>query len=96
MLNNQLREKRNLILKIADDNGIHNVRVFGSVARREDGLESDLDLIVQFEKGRDLFDLFRYFKEEVEELLDTKVDVVTENSIHWSLRENVLDGAVQL
>ncbi|WP_217994030.1 nucleotidyltransferase family protein [Lentibacillus sp. CBA3610] len=90
-----LQEKRDVILKIADEQGIQNVQIFGSVARLEDGSASDLDLLVEFEKGRSLFDLIR-FKQEVEDLLDVKVDVVTENSIHWSMRDKVLNGAIQL
>ncbi|WP_047985873.1 nucleotidyltransferase family protein [Ornithinibacillus californiensis] len=95
MLFDVLQEKRDLILKVADDHGVQNVRVFGSVARHEDGPLSDLDLLVQFEKDRSLFDLIR-FKQEMEELLDVKVDVVTENAIHWSMKEDVLSGAIPL
>jgi len=90
-----LQEKRNLILKMAVEHGIQNVRVFGSVARLKDETTSDLDLLVEVEKGRSLFDLIR-FKQEVENLLDVEVDVVTENAIHWSMREDVLNEAVQL
>ena len=90
-----LQEKRNLILKMAIEHGIQNVRVFGSVARLKEGTTSDLDLLVEVEKGRSLFDLIR-FKQEVENLLDVEVDVVTENAIHWSMREDVLNEAVQL
>lgn len=95
MLFDVLQEKRDLILKVAGEHGIQSVRVFGSVARLEDGPTSDLDLLVDFEEGRSLFDLIR-FKQEVEGLLDIKVDVVTENSIHWSMKEDVVNGAIQL
>jgi len=95
MLYDVLQEKRYLILKIADNHGVQNVRVFGSVARNEDVPTSDLDLLVEFEKERSLFDLIR-FQQEIEELLDINVDVVTENAIHWSMKEDVLNGAVQL
>lgn len=95
MLYDVLQEKRDLILKIADDHGIYNVRVFGSVARHEDGPTSDLDLLVEFEKDRSLFDLVR-FKQEIEDILGIKVDVVTENAIHWSMKEDVVNGAIQL
>lgn len=95
MLCDVLKEKRDLILKIGYKHGVGNIRVFGSVARSEDGPKSDLDLLVEFEKGRSLFDLI-HFKHEVEDLLGVKVDVVTENSIHWSMRQDVLAEAVQL
>lgn len=95
MLNDVLEGKREKILKIAEEHGIQNIRIFGSVSRHEDGPNSDLDLLVEFEEGRSLFDLIR-FKQEVEDLLDIKVDVVTENSIHRSIKEDVLNGAIQL
>ncbi|KAB8133685.1 nucleotidyltransferase family protein [Gracilibacillus oryzae] len=94
-MNDVLQEKREIILNLAAQHGIQNVRVFGSVSRLEDGPLSDLDLLVDFEKGRSLFDLIR-FKQEVEDLINTRVDVVTESSIHWSLKEEVLNGAIQL
>src|SRR5699024_2545768 len=90
-----LQEKRDVILRIANKHGIKNVQVFGSVARLEDNSASDIDSLVEFENGRSLFDLIR-FKQEVEDLLNTKVDVVTENAIHWSMKKDVLNGAVQL
>ncbi|WP_369801949.1 hypothetical protein [Oceanobacillus sp. Castelsardo] len=36
------------------------------------------------------------FKQEIEELLDVKIDVVTENSIHWSIKEDIVNGAIRL
>ncbi|WP_062110639.1 nucleotidyltransferase family protein [Bacillus niameyensis] len=95
MLYDVIQEKSSLILKIASEHGIQNVRVFGSVARQEDGPTSDLDLLVDFEEGRSLFDLIR-FKDQVEDLLRIRVDIVTEKSLHWSMKEDVLNGAIQL
>ena len=95
MLYDVLQAKRDLILKTASKHGIQNIRVFGSVARLDEGPTSDIDLIVDFEEGRSLFDLIR-FKQEIEDLLNIRVDVVTENSIHWGIKEEVLNGAIQL
>lgn len=95
MLYDLLREKRDLVFEVANKHGIKNIRVFGSVARHEDVPKSDLDLLVDFEEGRSLFDLIR-FKQEIEDLLNIKVDVVTENSLHWGMKEEVLNGAIQL
>lgn len=90
-----LQEKRDQILKIAYEHGVQSVRIFGSAARLEDGPASDLDLLIDFEQGRSLFDLIR-FKQAVEELLHIRVDVVTEKSIHWSIKEKILDPTIQL
>ncbi|WP_058306074.1 nucleotidyltransferase family protein [Gracilibacillus massiliensis] len=95
MIYDVLQEKSDIILKLADQHGIRNVRVFGSVSKLEEGPSSDLDLLVDFDEGRSLFDLI-CFKQEVENIVKTNVDVVTENSIHWSIKEDILSGAFHL
>ena len=52
-----LRQMRSEILGIAQAHGAKNVRVFGSVARGEEGPDSDLDLLVDLEPRRNLLDL---------------------------------------
>jgi uncharacterized protein len=52
------------------------VALFGSAARGEDGPESDVDLLVEFEPGSSLFDLL-HFQDELEDLLGCSVDVVS-------------------
>ena len=90
-----LREKRGEILRIAKRYGAHNVRVFGSVARGDFGSDSDVDLLVDLEPGRNLFDLGGFLY-EVRELLGIPVDVVTEKGLREHVRINVLREAVPL
>ncbi|MGY0694077.1 nucleotidyltransferase family protein [Virgibacillus sp. FSP13] len=89
------KKKRDLILKIGIRHGIDNIRVFGLEAKFEDGPNSDLDLLVEINAERSLFDLIR-FKHELEDILGISVDVVTKNGIHWSIKKAVLAEAVQL
>ncbi len=56
-LTERLREKRQEILTIAAKHGAYNVRLFGSVARGEADEASDVDILVELEPGRSLFDL---------------------------------------
>lgn len=49
--------------------------VFGSVARGDDGEESDIDFLVEFEKDSSLFDLL-HLQDELESMLGCSVDVV--------------------
>lgn len=51
-----LQEKREEILQIAARHGARNVRIFGSVARGEADERSDIDFLVEMERGRSLFD----------------------------------------
>ncbi len=83
-----LYKKRQEILHIAERYGAHNVRVFGSIARGEDQPESDVDLLVDMASGRSLLDLVR-LGQDLEELLDRKVDVVTDASLHPALRDRI-------
>jgi len=90
-----LREKREEILRIAARHGARNVRVFGSVARGEADEKSDIDLLVDMEPGRSLFDLGGLWS-DLNELLGAKVDIVTEKGLKQRIKERVIKEAVPL
>jgi predicted nucleotidyltransferase len=90
-----LRRRRDEILRIAAEHGASNVRVFGSVARGEADAASDVDLLVDLEPGRSLFDLGGLLM-DLQELLGIRVDVVTERALRSRFRERVLGEAVAL
>ena len=90
-----LKEKRREILCIAAEHGASEVRIFGSVARGEIGPGSDVDVLVKLEPGRNLLDIVA-IKQDLEDLLGCKVDVVTEAAISPYLREKILKEAVNL
>lgn len=87
-----IEKYRSRILSLAKDNGVRNVRVFGSMARNEAGPMSDLDLLVDIEKGKSGLALGGFLA-DVSELTHRKVDVVTEKSLHPRIREKVLHEA---
>jgi len=84
--------KRQEILSVAARHGAHNVRVFGSLARGEAREDSDVDLLVDMEPGRTLLDHSELLQ-DLRELLDRRVDVLTERSIYWLLRRRILREA---
>ena len=86
------QDKRPDILRIAASHGARNVRVFGSVARGEDRPDSDVDLLVEMEPGRFLLDLVA-LGQDLEELLQRKVDILTEGSVHPAIRPHILADA---
>lgn len=90
-----LQQKRRQVLEIAQGHGARNVRLFGSVARGETTETSDLDLLIEMETGRSLLDIVA-IKQDLEELLGCRVDVVTEAAISPYLRDKVLQEAVRL
>lgn len=90
-----IKQKRRQILEIAQQHGARNIRLFGSLARGETTETSDLDLLIDMEPGRNLLDLIA-IKQDLEDLLGCKVDVVTEAAISPHLRDRVLHEAVHL
>ncbi|HZJ84956.1 MAG TPA: nucleotidyltransferase family protein [Syntrophomonadaceae bacterium] len=91
----ELKSQKANILAIAKKNGAKNVRVFGSVSKGEAKRNSDIDFLVEFDKGRSLFDLIN-MKLELEDLLGSEVDIVTENSLHKMIASRIIREAVQL
>ena len=90
-----LSRKREEVLRIAAKHGAYNVRVFGSVARGEDGPDSDIDLLI--EKGPITSSRFPAgLVLELEEILRHRVEVVTEKALNPYLRDCVLREAVPL
>lgn len=86
---------RHKILKLAGKFGAENVRVFGSVRRREAGPGSDVDLLVRWRAGTSLLDAAR-LRLELKKLLGRRVDTVDERALHWAIRPQVLSEAVPL
>lgn len=84
-----------VILRLGAVYGAHNPRLFGSAARGEADPQSDVDLLVELEPGRSLFDLGG-LQFELERLLSCPVDVVTERGLKARIRERVLREAVQV
>jgi predicted nucleotidyltransferase len=67
-------ERRREILRLAEQRGAHDVRVFGSVARGEAKENSDLDLLVAWEPGRSLMD-HAGLVQDLQDLLGIRVHV---------------------
>ena len=84
----QVELNRDAILRIASNHGARNVRVFGSVARGDDGPASDIDFLVKMDDDRSLLDLVG-LSQELEVLLQRRVDVLTDDGLHPALRQRI-------
>ena len=71
-----LKENSEAIKAIAARHKGLKIAVFGSVARGEDGPDSDVDFLVTFDKGTSLLDLVR-LQDALEEFLKIPVDVIS-------------------
>ena len=90
-----LRKKRDEILDIATRHGAKKIRVFGSIFRDEIKENSDVDFLIELEKDRSLLDIIA-IKQDLEDLLGCKVDVVTDSALSPYVRDEVLGQAVNL
>ena len=91
----RLRQRRKAVLEAAARRRAHNLRVFGSTARGDDGSTSDIDLLVDLEGGAGLVDLAG-LRRELTDLLGVAVDVVPADALKPRLRDEVLREAIPL
>ena len=73
--------------------GVVSLAIFGSTARDEATTESDIDLLVEFDRPTGLFGLIR-LQFHLEELLGTTVDVGTVDGLKPRIRERVLAESI--
>jgi len=78
------------MIPVLQQHDVIHAAVFGFFARGEQKENSDLDILIEFGKGKSLLDLVA-LKLELEEILRRKIDVVTYNGLHPAIREKVLE-----
>ncbi len=96
MLLDTLRTKKDAIRELGRRYGASNIRVFGSVARGEEGPNSDVDFLVVFPPGYDLFAQRLPLAEGLAALAGRKVELVPEHELNRHMRDHVLKEAVAL
>ena len=91
------KEELRALARLWEDKGLFNLRIFGSVARGDDDEDSDIDFVVRIGKGRNGrkpgLEFFA-FAEELEKLLGTKVDLVSEASCPEYLKKSIEKEAI--
>lgn len=96
MLFEQLWQLKTVIADTARQYGARRIRVFGSVARGEELPESDVDFLVDFPQGYDLFTQRLPLAEALSKLLNRKVEVIPEHELNRHIRQQVLREAIDL
>jgi len=74
---------------------VKEISIFGSVVRGEQKKKSDIDILVDFEEGADLFDLVG-LSLYLEKKLGQKVDVVPKRALRKEIKSSVLKQAIPL
>ena len=88
----EIKEKTKPILK---KYGITRAAVFGSVARGENTAKSDIDILVEIPHEHGLFE-FLTIKNELENALEKKVDLIEYIGIKKAIKENILKSQVPI
>lgn len=91
-----LQARKAEILAIAARHGAYNLRVFGSVAHDEATATSDIDLLVDYDPAQRSPWFPVGFVQELEALLERKVDVATPAMLKERIRDRVLQEAIPL
>ena len=92
---NILTKLRALKSVITEQYKARNIELFGSYLRGEQAESSDIDILVDFKDGADLFDLIG-LAQFLEEKLQRKVDVVPKRALRPELRDEVFKEAVSI
>jgi len=88
-----IEEIKKKILPILEDYRVKKIGLFGSYARGDMKEDSDIDILIEIEKDISLLD-FVGLKQEIEEALGKKVDLVEYDTIKPLLRERILSEQV--
>ena len=94
MLLNEVHARKDDIAALGRQFGARRIRVFGSVARGEERPGSDIDFLVDFPRGYDLFAQRLPLAEGLADLFRHPVDVVPEHELNPHMRDHVLREAV--
>ncbi|MFH1587777.1 MAG: nucleotidyltransferase family protein [Candidatus Diapherotrites archaeon] len=88
-MNSEKEAVKRIIAKVLPKYGVKKAALFGSMVKGKFTKKSDVDLLVEFEGKKSLFDLLD-LKFELEKQLKKEVDVVTYKSLHPLLRDKIL------
>ena len=72
------------------DLGVKRLGLFGSFARGEQNKDSDVDVLVEFERGQKTFDHFIHLSFFLEDLLKRRVEVITAESLSPYLKPYII------
>ena len=94
-MSDQMQPVREKIIDILHRNEVKRASFFGSIVRGEMTEESDVDLLVEFKGKKSLLDL-AHLKNELEDAINRRVDVLTYKSLHPRLKDRILAEQVPI
>lgn len=96
MLLDELNAQRDAIAALGRRYGARRIRVFGSVARRQETAGTDIDLLVDLPPGYDMFGQRLPLAQQLEQQLGRRIELIPEHELNRHMREHVLREAADL
>lgn len=94
-LNTVKRKLRNELPSLEEEYGIEEIALFGSIARNEANPESDLDVLVTFDREIG-FLKFIELEERIEQITGKNVDLVTEKALKPKIGKRIQQDKIPL
>ena len=77
-------------LPLLKKHAVKRAAIFGSFARGTAKSRSDIDFLIEYKgNSKTIFD-FVDLKQDLEEIFERKIDIITYNSIYWRIRDRIL------
>lgn len=95
MTRTKLDTIKNKALPLLKKAGVIRSSLFGSYVRGEENEDSDIDILIEFPKGKSLLDLVD-LEMKLEEVLGKKVDLITYKSVSPYLKEYIDRDQIQI
>lgn len=87
-----IKDHKNIL---KDDYGISEIGLFGSYIKGKQANTSDVDILVEFQEPIDLF-TFVHLKNQLSDLLDVNVDLVTKKALKPKIKERILSEVLYI
>jgi predicted nucleotidyltransferase len=91
MEQSNLKQMIKQIIPVLNQAEVKKAAFFGSYVRGDNNANSDIDILVDLPRGKTLFDLIG-IKQDLEEILQKKVDVVEYEGLHPLLKDAILES----
>ena len=89
-----VREIKKILLahkqEFREEYGVKEIGIFGSYVREENKKNSDIDILVEFKRGKKTFDNYMELKFFLEELFDRPIDLVVKEAVKLELKTSIL------
>jgi Predicted nucleotidyltransferases len=92
---NQIDFNNEQVINLYNKYHVKTLRIFGSMARGESRIDSDVDLLVTFSKPISLLQMVG-LERELSTIIGRKVDLLTTKSVSRYLRNSILKESRQI